>query len=45
MKFSIEEIRDRLLPIVLSQGVGFACGVASVKIASMTPAAEIVWPE
>lgn len=34
MKFSAADIRDRLLPITLSQGIGFLCGVIGVKIAT-----------
>ena len=32
MKLSAADIRDRLLPITLSQAVGFLCGLAGVKL-------------
>ena len=34
MKLPVANLRDRLLPITLSQGVGFFCGLAGVKIAT-----------
>ena len=34
MKFLPENVRERLLPIVLSQGIGIACGIAGVRLTS-----------
>ena len=34
MTFSPEDLRHRLLPILLAQGVGLACGIASVQLTS-----------
>ena len=34
MKLPTAHFRDRLLPITLSQAVGFLCGLAGVKIAT-----------
>ncbi|MDI1247856.1 MAG: hypothetical protein PSV13_03140 [Lacunisphaera sp.] len=34
MKFLPENVRERLLPIVLSQGIGLGCGIAGVRLTS-----------
>ena len=34
MKISSEDFRQRLLPILCAQGIGLACGVASVRLVS-----------